>query len=58
MSTNRATGKAAQRPPVQEPNFEEWDEARLEVALQKLKEAHLKVTYPEYHGHHLRAIFG
>ncbi|KJR88410.1 uncharacterized protein SPSK_08015 [Sporothrix schenckii 1099-18] len=42
MSANRPTGKGGPRPPAQDVNFEEWNEAQLEAALQKLKEAHLK----------------
>ncbi|CAK7203940.1 hypothetical protein SEUCBS139899_006690 [Sporothrix eucalyptigena] len=43
MSANRAAGKAAPRPPAQDVNFEEWNEEQLEAALQRLKEAHLKL---------------
>ncbi|CAK7244645.1 MAG: hypothetical protein STHCBS139747_006189 [Sporothrix thermara] len=43
MSTNRPAGKVAVRPPVQDRPFEEWDEEQLEAALEKLKEAHLKL---------------
>lgn len=42
MSANRASNKASVR--AQEQNLEEWNEAQLEAALQKLKEAHLKVS--------------
>ncbi|CAK7216542.1 hypothetical protein SBRCBS47491_002861 [Sporothrix bragantina] len=45
MSTNRPAGKAAPRPQAQSQNlnFEEWNEEQLEAALEKLRDAHLKL---------------
>ncbi|CAK7210692.1 hypothetical protein SCUCBS95973_000874 [Sporothrix curviconia] len=43
MATNRPAAKAAPRPPVQDLNFEEWNEEQLEAALAKLTEVHLKL---------------